>query len=253
MNINEAYNNDCLFFMRQCKDKIFDLAIVDPPYGINAPKMNMGGYGKYESTAVKCRKGRLNQGAGKLKDRALNTMDCSWDQNPPTMEYFKELFRVSKNQLIFGGNYFDLPPTRCFVCWDKAQPWTNFSQVEYIWTSFDYPAKIIRISSRGGNNKEQKIHPTQKPVKLYEFLLKTFAKPGDYIFDSHMGSGSSRIAAYNLGFDYCGCEINSDYFDAACERFKTQCKKKVKQYERTIPTILRLHEPHPQGRVRGQA
>lgn len=176
MNKNEAYNIDCLLFMRQCKDKIFDLAIVDPPYGINAPKMNMGGYGKYVSTAVKCRKGRLNQGSGKLKDRALNTMDCSWDQNPPSTEYFEELFRVSKNQLIFGGNYFDLPPTRCFVCWDKAQPWTNFSQCEYIWTSFDYPAKIIRISSRGGNNKERKNSPDSKAGETLRVPVKDFCQ-----------------------------------------------------------------------------
>lgn len=112
-------------------------------------------------------------------------MPCDWDYKPPTAEYFEELRRVSKNQIIWGMNYFSLPPTRCVVCWDKLQPWDNFSQIELAWTSFDYPAKIVQISTRGGNNKEKKIHPTQKPVGLYKWLLKTFANEGDLIFDSH--------------------------------------------------------------------
>ena len=214
-------------FMRGLKDKTFDLAIVDPPYGINAPNMQMGGYGGYVSTAKKIKKERMNQGCGKLSNRALNSMSCDWDYKPPTAEYFEELCRISKNQIIWGMNYFALPPTRCVVCWDKLQPWDNFSQIELAWTSFDYPAKIVQISTRGGNNKEKKIHPTQKPVGLYIWLLKTFAKEGDLIFDSHMGSGSSRIAAYKLGFDYIGCEIDKGYFDAAEARFLEQCQNTI--------------------------
>lgn len=220
---SEAYNMDCMEYMATLPDKAFDLAIVDPPYGINAPNMKMGGYGKYESTATKCRKGRLNQGAGKLKNRALNTLPCDWDMFPPSQAYFDELFRISKNQIIWGGNYFNLPPTRCIVCWDKEQPWDNFSQIEIAWTSFDYPAKIFRLGSRGGNNIEKKIHPTQKPVELYAWLIKTFAKDGDSIIDTHLGSGSSRIAAYHLGHAFVGCEIDLNYFIAADVRFKSEC------------------------------
>ena len=158
------HNLDCMEFMKDCEDNQYDLAIVDPPYGINAPKMQMGtninrkGKGQYpgESTASKLRKGRLNQGAGKLKNRALNTMNCEWDTIVPSSEYFKELVRISKNQIIWGGNYFDLPPTRCIICWDKMQPWDNFSQWEMAWTSFDKPASIFRFSNTGGANAETK-------------------------------------------------------------------------------------------------
>ena len=214
--LNQVFNCDCMDYMRTLPDKYFDLAIVDPPYGINAPKMAMGsGFsgGKYNS------KKRLNGGSGKLKNRVLNQSDCSWDENPPNEEYFKELFRVSKNQIIWGGNYFRLTPTRCIVVWDKMQPWENFSQVEIAWTSFDKPAKLFRMMN-GGANVEKKIHPTQKPVALYKYLLSHFANKGDKIFDSHLGSGSSRIAAYEYGFEFIGCEKNKAYFVAEEERFK---------------------------------
>lgn len=223
MAISETYNIDCMEYMRTVADKHFNLAIVDPPYGINAPNMKMGGHGVYMSTATKLRKGRLNRGAGKLKDRALQRMPIAWDFEPPPQEYFDELFRVSKRQIIWGGNYFQLPPCRGIVVWDKMQPWDNFSQVELAWTSFDTPAKIFRFSSRGGANSEEKIHPTQKPVELYVYLLRTFAKPGDRILDTHFGSGSSRIAAYKMGFDFYGCEIDTDYFNAQEERFRREC------------------------------
>lgn len=178
MPISEVFCMDCLDYMRSIPDKYFDLAVVDPPYGINAPAMDMGSSKGNTSTATKLRKGRLNGGAGKLKNRALNTMCCDWDFSPPTQEYFDELRRVSKNQIIWGGNYFPLPPTRGIICWDKMQPWENFSQVEIAWTSFDCPAKIVRISTTGGNNHEEKIHPTQKPVSLYSWIFKKFAGGG---------------------------------------------------------------------------
>jgi hypothetical protein len=129
-------------YMRNIPDKFFELAVVDPPYGINAPNMSMGSnmnrrHGGYngESIAKRLKKKRFNQGAGKLKNRALNTMQCDWDYHPPSKEYFEELFRVSHNQVIWGGNYFPLPPTRGILCWDKMQPWKNFSQFELAWTS----------------------------------------------------------------------------------------------------------------------
>lgn len=214
--ISKVFNVDCMVYMQSLPDNFFELAIVDPPYGIGATKMSMGeGFsgGEYKP------KTRLNTGSGKLKNRILNTSDCSWDNHAPDENYFKELFRVSVNQIIWGGNYFNLPPTRCFVAWDKMQPWENFSQVELAWTSFDKPAKLYR-QMNGGYNIEKKIHPTQKPVELYEFLIDRFACVGDKIFDSHMGSGSSRIAAYRMGYDFYGCEINKEYFDASEQRFQ---------------------------------
>lgn len=212
------HNMDCMDFMATLSDKAFDLAIVDPPYGINAPNMSMGqhknrddGFTRDDSTAVRLKKGRLNSGGGKLKNRLLNTSSIGWDDAVPTQEYFSELSRVSKNQIIFGGNYFHLGPTRCVICWDKCQPWENFSQWEMAWTSFDSPAALFSYSNTGGN-QEKKIHPTQKPIKLYEWLLSRFAKAGDKILDTHLGSASSVIAAQNLGFEIIGTELDEVYF-----------------------------------------
>lgn len=186
MSESVVYNMDCMEYMRLLPDKTFNLAIVDPPYGIDAAKMNMGsnptrkGKGQYPgtSTAVKLRKANLSRGPGKLKNCILNQSDLTWDSAPPPPEYFEELFRVSEKQIIWGGNYFNLPPTRGIICWDKMQPWENFSQWEMAWTSFDCPAKIFRMSNTGGLNNERKIHPTQKPVKLYEWLLVKFTRGG---------------------------------------------------------------------------
>lgn len=232
LQLNQLYNMDCMEVMKQFPDKYFELAIVDPPYGINAPNMTMGtnktrNKGGYpgESTADRLRKGRLNQGSGKLKNRALNTMNCDWDFNPPTEEYFKELFRISNNQIIWGGNYFDLPPTRGIIAWDKMQPWENFSQFELAWTSFDKPAALFRYSNTGGTNKEKKIHPTQKPIDLYIWLLQKYAKEGDKILDTHVGSASSLIACHKLRFDYIGFEIDKHYYESANKRLEDTKKQ----------------------------
>lgn len=144
-----------------------------------------------------------------------------WDVAPPK-EYFDELARVSKNQIIWGGNYFDLPPTRCFLVWRKSNiPLDGFTMapIEYAWTSFNANAKMFEAFSSGGSGREERFHPTQKPVALYEWILTKFAHPGDRILDTHLGSGSSRIAAYNLGFDFEGYEIDKEYFDKQEERF----------------------------------
>lgn len=232
--ISETHNTDCMEYMATIPDKFFDLAIVDPPYGIQADNMTMGSNKGYISTAKKLKsKGRLNSAEGKLKNRLLNNSDASWDI-PPSEEYFKELFRISKNQFIWGGNYFPLPPTRGIVFWDKMQPWENFSQFELAWTSFDCTAKLVRMSTRGGSNKEQRIHPTQKPVDLYAWIYKNYAKDGYKIFDSHLGSGSNRIAAYKLGFDFYACEINKEYFDAQEERFRRECLGEIKMIDGKI-------------------
>lgn len=218
--------------MKQYPDKYFDLAVVDPPYGINAPNMTMGsnpnrsgrdknGQIQYGSVSVaqKLKKGRLNQGSGKLKNRALNTMNCGWDYEKPSIEYFEQLFRVSQNQIIWGGNYFDLPPCRGFIIWNKNQPWEDFSQAEFAWTSFDSPAKLFSFSNRGGANDEIKIHPTQKPVELYDYCFSRFATDGMKILDTHLGSGSSRISAYKAGLDFTGYELDYEHFEQSNARF----------------------------------
>ena len=198
MPISEVHLIDCMEFMKDIPDKFFELAIVDPPYGMEKGSM---------------------QGKGKLKNRILNVSDNGWDI-APNEKYFKELFRISNNQIIWGGNYFELPGTRCFLIWDKKQYLTTFSRCEYAWTSFYAPAKIFEYNYQGG-----KIHPTQKPIALYKWLLRNYAKPGDKIFDSHMGSQSSRIACYDGGFDFWGCELDKDYFEAGCKRFDNHIKQ----------------------------
>jgi site-specific DNA-methyltransferase (adenine-specific) len=197
---SEVFNTDCLPELKKLPDNYFDLAIVDPPYQIADNPSRHGG-----------------SGAGKLKNRVLNKSAekfKSWDIKP-NQDYFNELFRVSKNQIIWGGNYFDLPPTRCVIAWDKCQPFPNFSQIELGWTSFNKPAKLFRFDNRRGG----KIHPTQKPIELYSFCLEQFAKKGDLILDTHLGSGSSRIACYLNQFDFIGYEIDKEYFDMQNERF----------------------------------
>jgi site-specific DNA-methyltransferase (adenine-specific) len=202
----ELLNIDCLHFLKQCEDKQFDLAIVDPPYEIADNPSRHGG-----------------SGAGKLKNRMLNKSAKKfkeWDKKP-TDEYWTELMRVSKNQIVWGGNYFDLPPTRGIICWDKVQPWENFSQIEYAWTSFSKPAKLYRFDNRTGG----KIHPTQKPEELYKWLLDTYAEPNVKILDTHLGSGSIAIACWDYGFDLIGCEIDKEYFDNANNRLNNHKKQ----------------------------
>lgn len=211
------YNADCMEAMPHFPDKFFDLAIVDPPYGISADKRDNGASAKRGSTAKRL---RLNDGGGKLKNRGLQRSDCSWDAIPPPQEYFDELRRVSKNQIIWGGNYFQLPPTRGVIVWDKIQPWENFSQVEIAWTSFDSPAALFRYSNTTSANRDHmnKIHPTQKPTALYEWLLQKYAKPGYKILDTHAGSASSLVACYRQGFDAWGFEISEFYYSMARKR-----------------------------------
>lgn len=214
-------NADCMKYLPLFSDNCFDLAIVDPPYGINANSFGMGDHlrGRGDSTARKVeRKRRLNQGAGKLKDRALQNMNCDWDFKIPPPEYFSELRRVSKNQIIWGGNYFDLPPTRGVICWDKEQPWENFSQWEMAWTSFDMPAALFRKNNSFA--EPGKIHPTQKPVALYKWLIGKYAAAWDLILDTHAGSGSCLVACRETGHSYVGFEIDKTYYDAAAERLQ---------------------------------
>lgn len=195
--LNKLYNEDCLEAMKQIPDKYFDLAIVDPPYGIGANKMELGN--------------------GKRK---IYRGKSDWDVKAPSKEYFIELKRISKNQIIWGGNYFNLKPSRCFIIWDKLiSEDFSLAMAEMAWTSFDKLAKIFRMATP---KNDYKIHPTQKPIELYEWLLKNYAKQGDKILDTHVGSASSLIACYNLGFEYVGFELDKEYFDKATQRIEAR-------------------------------
>lgn len=197
---------DNLEYLRQAESKSIDLAIVDPPYGLGK-KLTHGG-------------GKL----GRFRKDLHPEGGATWDVKP-TQEYWRHLFRVTKNQIIWGGNYFKLPPHRCTVVWDKYQVLDNFSAVEIAWTSFDKPAKLFR-TRQAGFVSEKKIHPTQKPVELYRYLLHKFAQPGDKILDTHMGSGSSAIAAIQMGFYYIGLEKDPVYFREAIERIRINTAQK---------------------------
>tara|TARA_Y100001970_G_scaffold290471_1_gene424333 strand:- start:2039 stop:2659 length:621 start_codon:yes stop_codon:yes gene_type:complete len=194
----KLYNDDCMNIMTNYPDNYFDLAIVDPPYGLKKAGVQSG---------------------GRMKNRAFNRGEVfKWDKQPDK-EYFNQLFRVSKNQIIWGGNYFDLPTYRCVIAWDKCQPFPNFSAVEIAWTSFNKPASLFKFDNRTGN----KIHPTQKPTDLYKWLLEKYAKPTDKILDTHLGSGSSAIASHYFGTtEFIGIEIDKEYFDMASKRIEEE-------------------------------
>jgi site-specific DNA-methyltransferase (adenine-specific) len=199
---SEVYLEDCVSGMKRYADNHFDLAIVDPPYGIDLANMNMG-VGKSKKSS-------------KIRNRKWKPKD--WDKETPTLEYFAELFRVSKNQIIWGGNYFNLPPCKNYIIWDKKIPeGLSFADCELAWTSFDNAPKMFRHSAY--LDKLNKFHPTQKPVKLYDWILSKYAKPTDLILDTHLGSGSSRIASYKGGFNFVGFEIDHEYFDKQNRRF----------------------------------
>lgn len=203
--MNIAYNMDCLAAMREMPDKAFDLAVADPPYG--------GGF--TEGGGCKGWFSKYHQNADGERQKKI----ISWDVAPGE-DYFKELFRVSRNQIIWGGNYFSLPPTRCFLIWRKLTISENFTMAmaEYAWTSFNSNAKVFEYAPQGRHG-EDRFHPTQKPVALYSWIYQNYAKPGDKILDTHLGSGSSRIAAYDAGLDFVGYEIDKEYFDKQEERF----------------------------------
>ena len=204
MGIN-LHNMDCLKAMKEMQDNEFDLAIVDPPYGIGVTKNK-----------------RLN-----------NISDKDWDNEIPKKEYFEELKRVSKNQIIWGGNYFieHLSNTRCYLNWDKLNHSDTYADCEMAWTSFDKNAKIFKYmwdgnrygfigAIKGVGKKSIRMHPTQKPIALYEWLLMNYAKEGDKILDTHLGSGSIAIACHNLGYDLTACELDKEYYNAAIERIE---------------------------------
>lgn len=193
---------DCMEYMANCEDDFFDLAIVDPPYGINI------------NESIGRRKGNKHSGHKKTY----------WDNEIPGADYFHELIRVSKQQVVWGGNYMTehLPPSPCWLMWDKGfSEDVTFAQFEMAWTSFKSSAK--KFDRHPG--QFDKIHPTQKPVTLYAWILNRYAEKGQKIVDTHLGSGSSAIAAHYFGCDFTGIEIDKDYFEAAQERFRESTRQ----------------------------
>ena len=208
----ELLNIDCMEYMATLPDKAFDLAVVDPQFGI--------GIG---------RSPRL------VTDKGLEAKE--WDDKPIDDFYFTELFRVSLNQIIWGGNYYNLPPTKHCIIWDKLQPEKlSFGMFDYAWTSFETANKAFR---RSPSSDRDRIHPTQKPVALYKWLLSRYARPGDRILDTHGGSGSICIACHDLGYDLTWMELDEDYYNAACKRYKEHAAQQV------------LFEPEPEKITQG--
>lgn len=206
--MTRAFNMDCMEALKEFPDKYFDLAVVDPPYGIG------------ES-------GSKNHSRSCLAQSQDYKPFHGDDLRPPEQEYFNELLRVSKNQIVFGANHFisKIPfDSPCWIVWDKENGENDFADCELAWTSFPSAVRVFRFRWQGmlqGNmaNKETRIHPTQKPVALYQWIFQHYTKPGDKILDTHLGSGSSRIAAHNLGLDFTGYEIDETYFQLEEERF----------------------------------
>ena len=195
-------NEDNMELMKRYPDNYFELAIVDPPYGIGIS-------------------GQKENKKGKKSDRKYHE-DKGWDKTIPTKEYFNELFRVSKNQIIWGANYFVEhlnKGTKGWVVWDKAQYGLTMSDCELAYSSFQKPTRVY-IKNRAVLISQNTIHPTEKPIKLYEWLLMNYAKEGDKILDTHLGSGSIAIACHNLKYDLTACELDKEYFKAAMQRLK---------------------------------
>ena len=200
------FNADNLEIMRGFKDNEFDLAIVDPPYGIG-DKFKGGKTGKMNFNEI---------------------VNKDWDK-VPTPEYWEQLFRVSKNQIVWGGNYFPLPPTRCFIVWDKIiSEDFSLAMAELAWTSFDKLAKIVRMPTPKDGGK---IHPTQKPIKLYDWIIRNYAQPNQKIIDTHLGSGSIAIAVEKanrldkMNLQFVGIEIDKEYYEAALNRIEQYCRQ----------------------------
>jgi site-specific DNA-methyltransferase (adenine-specific) len=206
-HLSEVTNEDCMEGMARYPDKYFNLAIVDPPYGIGEDG------------------GDKKRGTKSIKTPIYNKKN--WDSEPPKIEYFSELIRVSKNQIIWGANHFinNIPyNSSCWIVWDKDNT-GDFADAELAYTSFKSAVRIFKFRWNGMlqqnmKDKEQRIHPTQKPVALYKWLLHNYAKQGDKILDTHLGSGSSRIAAYDMGFDFTAFELDKEYYEAQEKRYK---------------------------------
>lgn len=221
--MTQTFLGDCMYFMKESPDKFWDLAIVDPPYG-----------------------------GGQHFNFRYGVGDQVYDSRKPDPEYWQEIRRVSKNQIVWGGNYFtsNLPENRCWLVWQKGNPLDSFSDFELAWTSFDEVSRTIPLDSYGFNHADKRhsgnstIHPTQKPVALYRWLLKNYggSSIGTKILDTHLGSGSSRIAAHDMGFDFWGYELDKDYFEAQEKRFNNH----VRQFKLEFDTPKEENKPNKQ-------
>ena len=202
MDVSGFHNRDCLEAMREFPDKFFSLALVDPPYGLE----------------------RMSKGTA--ENNRTGFAHGVWNDEKPTAEYFDELFRISEKSIIWGANNFQLPQTEYFVVWDKMQTVDNFASAEYAWTNCKQPALVFRYAAhqmmQDRKKEGGKIHPTQKPVALYLWLLQNYAHRGDKILDTHVGSASSLIACHRMGFEAWGFELDEDYFKAATERLERE-------------------------------
>jgi site-specific DNA-methyltransferase (adenine-specific) len=221
MPISEVYNEDNMVGMARYPDKYFPLAIIDPPYGIGED-------------------GRKNHTRGcKAKSKDYSGYS-EYDNKSPSEQFFKELMRVSKNQVIFGANHFisKIPfDSSCWLVWDKDNGETDFADCELAWTSFNTAVRKFRFKWQGMlqenmKNKEVLIHPNHKPIQLYKWILKNYAKEGDKILDTHLGSGSSRIACYEGGFDFVGFELDKDYYEAQEKRFEIHKSQQTFNFEK---------------------
>lgn len=210
--VSEVYNMDCMEYMRTLPNKAFDLAVVDPPHGINAAGYTRGG-----------------RQPGRAKAPSTDYARKGWDKEPPSEAYFRELERVSRNQIIWGANHFISRYPRdsgAWLVWDKINGDNTYADCELAWTSFSGAVRKFKYLWAGMRQEKQgaahqyRIHPCEKPVALYAWIFSRYAKPGDKILDTHLGSGSSRIAAWDAGLDFVGCEIDRDYFDAQERRFQ---------------------------------
>ena len=236
--MNGTYQNiDCMELMATLKDKEIDLAIVDPPYGIG------------ESCGKNASRNKGFNGNRLKMTFSRDYGNKDWDKKTPDENYFRELKRVSKNQIIFGGNYFInyLDNTSCMIVWDKDNGESDFADCELAWTSFKTAVRKIKFRWNGllqehMKNKEIRFHPTQKPVKLYEWLLTNYAKPNDLILDTHCGSASSLIACENLGFKYIASELDKDYYHQSLQRLETHLSQ-GKLFQRVGRDEIRLEQP----------
>jgi site-specific DNA-methyltransferase (adenine-specific) len=209
MSKSEVHLVDCMEFLRSVPDKFYSLAVVDPPYGIGED-------------------GLKNHSRSKIA-KSKEYTPKKWDSTAPNYAYFEQLIRVSKNQIIFGANHFiqNIPDANssCWIVWDKENGENDFADCELAWTSFDTAVRRFKFKWQGMlqgdmKNKVVRIHPTQKPVALYDWIFRNYAKPNDTILDTHMGSQSSRISAYKAGLDFTGCELDPEYFRDGNERFR---------------------------------
>jgi site-specific DNA-methyltransferase (adenine-specific) len=203
ISLNQAFNMDCLDFMKELPDKCIDLVLTDPPYGINIAKEKPRKSGRWNYEPKK------------------------WDNAIPSDEIFNEIFRISKNQIIWGGNYFKMNPSRCWLIWNKKQPVDNFSDAELAWTSFD---KVVSMYDFAVMGNRDKIHISQKPMKLFKWCLNNYAEEGMIVFDPFLGSFTTAIASENCNMNWLGCEKDPDYFKSGYHRYEQETKQLLMEF-----------------------